>query len=117
MKKPWMNQPLPPNIGTHDVQIIIKVNTTTGQMLIESGNGRPINPYQLCIICTDVIKGNINAIMQQQSMLIRPPAATPPSEPFVGLHDFLPSEEYENKLCKSCGRPPEHEIHNKQVVS
>lgn len=79
-----------------DVHIVIKLQSSNGQMIIESGNGQPLNPLLLVSICTGIAKANIDAFIAQQNSLLNTEAAKP--------HHFLALPGEERCRVPRCGK-------------
>lgn len=80
-----------------DVEIHILQNSKTGQTIIKSATGQPVNPVYLIVLCAGIIQANGNAILQAQ--------------PVVAQHDFF-ALAGETKCRKPrCGQSREHAIH------
>lgn len=95
-----------------DVVMVVKSNTKTGQIMVESGNGKPLNPWVVVSLCIEVTKGNIGTLIQQQSMIIDPTHKTDP----VGIPVYTEAEHaYEPganpETCRVCGRDPRNILH------
>lgn len=98
------NKTVVPNFNP-DVEISIKYSTTTGQTVIESANGKPLNPLFLVSILTGVCKGNVDALLNAQLQAAK-------SQPHKFL--VLPGEV----KCRHpyCVAPEDDPIHVKEAV-
>ena len=88
-----------------DVEISIKHSTSTGQTVIASANGVPINPLFLVSILMGICKGNIDAMLNAQLQAVK-------SQPHKFL--VLPGEV----KCRHpyCVAPEDDPIHIKEAV-
>jgi hypothetical protein len=79
-----------------DVHIVIKMQSSNGQTIIESGDGKPINPLLLVSICTGIAKANIDAFIHQQNTVLNTEASRP--------HNFLALPGEQRCRVPRCGK-------------
>jgi len=87
-----------------DFHAVIKYMSTTGQIIIESGNGIPINPLMLAQVCISVGKANLDSFINAASTMIKPPAPAPaPADrsPDNPPHNFVPCSD-NAEICSFC---------------
>jgi len=87
-----------------DIHFIVKVDMRTGQMMIESGNGQPINPLVLASICLNIGKVNIDQVLTLATQ-------SKGSQP----HPFLVLEGEHRCRVPGCGKIKNDPIHTGAV--
>jgi hypothetical protein len=86
-----------------DIHVIIKVDIKTGQMMIESGNGQPINPLVLSSICLNIAKVNVDQTLAQAANA----KGTRP-------HQFLALEGEHRCRVPGCGKIRNDAVHTSE---
>jgi hypothetical protein len=66
---------------TPDVVIIIEHDSRTGATLVKTGNNQPIQPLVAAVLGVALAKANLDALIQQQSLIIKPAVDTPNEPP------------------------------------